>query len=65
MSDTVTRNGITLTRPVHMNKTYWETFVAPRVGKWYNGVQFGADVKQVTFGHEEMEDGCGGGACTI
>lgn len=65
MPDTITRNGVTMTRPPYMDKDYWDTFVAPRVGKYYGGHQFGSGVKEVTRGEAVMEDGCGGGACTI
>tara|TARA_R110002096_G_scaffold142061_5_gene297134 strand:+ start:2398 stop:2625 length:228 start_codon:yes stop_codon:yes gene_type:complete len=65
---TVHCNGVTISKPKHMSDDYWFKYEAPRVGKFYGSSKtkdlYGQDLKKVTHGVEEMEDGCGG-ACSI
>jgi len=66
---TVSRNGITISKPEWMCENHWFKHVANRVGKWYSGNKggylFGADAVQPTHGVEERGEGCDGGACAI
>lgn len=80
MSDLVVRNGIVARRPEWMNPEYWETFVAPRIGKFYDktfktmfgweyDIHYKGEIKR-ELTHEEMfgsaTDGdCAGGGCKI
>jgi len=69
---TVTHNGVTMSKPDWMSDNYWFRYEAPRVGKRYASGKkaaitdlYGMDYEQPTHGVEEMEDGCGSGACAI
>jgi hypothetical protein len=70
-SYSVTRNGVTVSKPDWMGDDHWFTYVAPRVGKDYmkrNGDDtylFGHDAVAPTEGVDEREDGCDGGSCAI
>lgn len=63
---TVSRNGVTMTKPANMSDDYWFKYEANRVGKTYGKHNFlyGMQYEQPKSGTEEMEDGCGG-ACSI
>ena len=64
----VTRNGVTMSKPDWMSDDYWFTSVAPRVGKGYTKTGeflFGHDAPVLKEGVDERGDGCDGGACAI
>ena len=64
----VTRNGVTIVKPVGMSDDHWFKYVAPRVGTYCvkgSDYLFGQDEETLLEGTEEMEDGCSGGACAI
>ena len=66
---TVSRNGVTMSKPDWMSDDYWFEYEAPRVGKNYSGrksnVLYGENYEQPTHGVEERGEGCDGGACAI
>lgn len=65
---TVRHNGITMTKPTWMGDYYWFKYEAPRVGKYYGGIDghlYGADYEQPLEGTDERGEGCDGGACAI
>ena len=65
---TVTRNGVTMTKPEWMSENHWFKYEAPRVGKSYlkdSKVLYGHDYEAPTSGVEEMGEGCSSGACAI
>ena len=65
---TVTRNGITITKPDWMSDNYSFTYEAPRVGKFYGSKTedlYGSDQIQPSSGTDERGEGCDGGACAI
>lgn len=64
MADRVERNGVVAYRPHWMDKTYWEEYEAPRVGKRYGKFVYGEQYDKPAYGSPDDEDGCGG-ACTI
>ena len=67
---TVSRNGVTISKPDWMSEDYWFKYEVPRVGKRYSdkskGYLYGQDQPQApTSGEDERGDGCDGGACSI
>lgn len=65
---TVSRNGVTMTKPIGMSDDHWFAREAPRVGKSYSKqthILYGMDYSQPTSGEDERGEGCDGGACAI
>lgn len=65
---TVTRNGVTVTKPDWMSDNYWYKYEAPRVGKLYGSKTndlYGSTYERPTHGEDERGEGCDGGACAI
>ena len=68
---TVTANGVVAHKPDWMSDDFWFRYEAPRIGKLYGRMKdgtnmvYGANYNTPTHGVEEMEDGCGSGACSI
>lgn len=79
--DLVVRNGIVAKRPDWMSKKFWDTFEAPRIGKFYDkgwetpygleyDIHYKGEKKKVELTDEEMfgiddGSGCSGGGCKI
>ena len=68
---TVTANGVVAHKPDCMSDDFWFRYEAPRICKLYGRMKdgtnmvYGANYNTPTHGVEEMEDGCGSGACSI
>lgn len=68
---TVTNNGVIAHKPTYMSDNFWFKYEAPRIGKSYSRNKdgsvalYGASYDIPTHGVEELEDGCGSGACAI